>query len=76
MSPNTPLERVEAVGGRTLVLLTRRYRRLPDISGRTYVEPSQPMRIKQFDITNPDGIRAAYELGLRDGASFSRAIGH
>lgn len=74
--PVAPLEPVEAKGGRTLVLLTRRYRRLPDIPGRTYVQPSQPMRIKQFDITNPDGIRAAYELGLRDGASFSRAIGH
>ena len=74
--PVAPLEPVEAAGGRTLVLLTRRYRRLPDIPGRTYVQPSEPMRIKQFDITNPDGIRAAYELGLRDGASFARAIGH
>jgi predicted acylesterase/phospholipase RssA len=74
--PVAPLEGVEAKGGRTLVLLTRRYRRLPDIPGRTYVQPSVPMRIKQFDITNPDGIRAAYELGLRDGAAFSRAISH
>jgi hypothetical protein len=44
---------VEARGGRTLALLTRRYRRLPG------VQPSAPMRIKQFDITNPGGIRAA-----------------
>jgi predicted acylesterase/phospholipase RssA len=75
-APVAPLEGVETKGGRTLVLLTRQYRRLPDIPGRTYVQPSQPMRIRQFDITNPDGIRAAYELGLSDGASFSRAIGH
>lgn len=74
--PVAPLEPVEAAGGRTLVLLTRRYRRLPDIPGRTYVQPSEPMRIKQFDITNPAGILAAYQLGLRDGASFARAIAH
>lgn len=74
--PIAPLEPVEAAGGRTLVLLTRRYRRFPEVSGRTYVQPSVPMRIKQFDITNPGGIQAAYELGLRDGASFSRDFGN
>jgi predicted acylesterase/phospholipase RssA len=74
--PVTPLEPVEAAGGRTLVLLTRRYRHFPEVSGRTYVQPSEPMRSKQFDITNPGKIRGAYELGLRDGAAFARSIGH
>ena len=74
--PVAPLEPVEAARGRTLVLLTRRYRRFPEVSGRTYVQPSEPMRIKQFDITNPHGIQAAYELGLRDGAAFSRDFGN
>jgi hypothetical protein len=74
--PVEPLEPIEAAGGRTLVLLTRRYRHIPEIPGRTYVQPSEPMRIKQFDITNPGGIRAAFELGLSDGAELSRSIGH
>ena len=74
--PVAPLEPIEAAGGRTLVLLTRRYRHIPQVPGRTYVQPSEPMRIKQFDITNPSGIRAAYELGLSDGAAFARSFGH
>jgi predicted acylesterase/phospholipase RssA len=70
--PVLPLEPIEAAGGRTLVLLTRNYRRLPKIPGRTYVQPSRPVRVKQFDLTNPDGIREAHELGLVDGAAFAR----
>ena len=71
-----PLEPVEAAGGRTLVLLTRRYRTLPAVENRTYIQPSEPIGIGQFEIGDPDGIRAAYELGLRDGAAFaSDAVG-
>ena len=70
--PVLPLEPVEAAGGRTLVLLTRNYRRLPEIAGRTYVQPSRRIDVKQFDLRNPAGIRAAYELGLVDGAAFAR----
>lgn len=69
--PVAPLEPLEARGGRTLVLLTRRYKRLPEIPGRTYVQPSEPVPIKQFDITNADGFRRAYELGLKDGKAFA-----
>ena len=29
----------------------------------------------QFDITDPDGIRGAYELGLKDGEAFARRMG-
>jgi hypothetical protein len=74
--PIAPLVPVESAGGRTLVLLTRRYRRLPEIAGRTYVQPSGRIDVKQFDLTNPDGIRAAYELGLTDGADFARRHGN
>ena len=72
--PVAPLEPIEAAGGRTLVLLTRRYQRLPQVRGRTYVQPSEPIRVKQFDVTDPDGIRAAYQLGLRDGAAFAASF--
>jgi hypothetical protein len=72
--PVEPLAEVERAGGRSLVLLTRLYRNVPDIRGRTYVQPSQTLPIKQFDITNPDGIRFAYELGRADGARFAATI--
>lgn len=71
--PVAPLAEVEQQGGRTLVLLTRRYKKIPQIHGRRYIQPSEPIAVKQFDITNPDGIRRAYELGLKDGAAFARA---
>jgi predicted patatin/cPLA2 family phospholipase len=73
--PVEPLKPVESAGGRTLVLLTRLYRHMPDAAGRTYVQPSRKIELSQFDITNPDGIRAAYELGLRDGNAFAASLG-
>ncbi len=69
--PVEPLEPVEAAGGRTLVLLTRTYRRVPKVPGRTYVQPSRPIGAKQFDVTHPAAIRHAYELGLQDGQAFA-----
>ena len=72
--PIEPLAPVEAAGGRTLVLLTRVYDRLPQINGRTYVQPSRRIAVKQFDVRNPDGIRTAYELGLTDGATFAAEV--
>ncbi|HZH12143.1 MAG TPA: patatin-like phospholipase family protein [Microvirga sp.] len=75
--PAEPLLPVEAQGGRTLVILSRLYRTFPQVKGRTYIQPSEPVPIGQFDITNPDGIRRAYELGLRDGEDFvKRAASH
>lgn len=73
--PVKPLEPIEAAGGRTLVLLTRVYQSIPVVSGRTYVQPSRKIDVKQFDIRNPDGIRNAFELGLKDGAAFAVSLG-
>lgn len=72
--PVEPLLPVEAGGGQTLVLLTRRYENLPKVANRTYVQPSQKINVSQFDITNPDGIRDAFELGLKDGDAFAHAL--
>ena len=69
--PVEPLAAVEARGGRTLVLLTRRYRALPGIPHRTYVQPTHPIPIGQFDITKPEAIREAYAMGMADGAAFA-----
>jgi hypothetical protein len=30
--------------------------------------------VGQFDIRNPDGIRNAYELGLKDGDTFATSL--
>lgn len=74
--PVAPLEPIEAAGGRTLVLLTRVYKTIPAVKGRTYVQPSQKVDVGQFDITNPHGIRNAFELGFRDGEAFAVSHGH
>ncbi|KAA2236238.1 patatin-like phospholipase family protein [Salinarimonas soli] len=71
--PVEPLRDIEAAGGRTLVLLTRRYKAVPLVRHRTYVQPSRPIPVGQFDVTNPEGVRAAYRLGREDGAAFVSA---
>ena len=70
--PIEPLRPVEERGGKTLVILSRLYKAFPLIPGRTYVQPSEKVPVGQFDITNPAGIRKAYELGLRDGEAFAQ----
>lgn len=72
--PVDPVVPIEAAGGRTLVLLTRRYSRIPAVKGRTYAQPSEKIPVSQFDLTNPEGITAAYRLGLKDGAEFVKRM--
>lgn len=72
--PVEPLVEIEARGGRTLVLLTRRYGRHPQVRGRTYVQPSRKIAVGQFDLTKPQAIAEAYALGLADGAAFAESM--
>lgn len=72
--PVGPIEAIEQAGGTTLVLLTRVYRNIPSVKGRTYVQPSQKIGVSQFDVTNPQGIRDAFELGLKDGTRFATSL--
>ena len=67
-----PVEAVEPARS-TLVLLTRRYRpsELPRVPGRVYVQPSEPIPIETWDYASPDGVRAAFALGARDGLAFA-----
>ena len=69
---NVPVAALDArtAPERTLVLLTRRYPTLP--SQRAYVQPSQPIPIRKFDYTWPQGLQDAYDLGRRDGETFVR----
>jgi len=74
---NPPLMRlgaVEAAGGRTLVLSTRSAKPLESTDLRTVVRPSRPVKVNKFSVTDADGLREAYELGLIDGEAFARKI--
>jgi len=71
-APKPPVEAVEPARS-TLVLLTRRYppSELPRVPGRVYVQPSEPIPIETWDYASPDGVRAAFALGARDGIAFA-----
>jgi hypothetical protein len=57
--------------GRTLVLLSRGYGRMPAArSDRVYFGPSEPLRISKWDYTSPDALQRVYDLGRRDGEAF------
>lgn len=73
IADNVPAAAVHADDGPTLVLLTRRYARLPRHPGRVYVQPSAPVAVSAWDYTDPAGIQAAFDLGRRDGDAFARA---
>ena len=74
---NPPLDRIAAVesaGGRTLVLTTRAGRAMPEVANRTVVRPSVPILTSRFAVTDAAAIRAAYELGVRDGEAFAASL--
>ena len=72
--PLIRLQETEAKGGRTLLLTTRYGRVPPAAPNRIIVSPSQPITVNNFTIRDPDGLRHAYELGLRDGEAFAKAL--
>lgn len=73
-APAWALAEMEAAGEQTLVLLTRPFAEVPQVANRTYVRPSQVIPVSQFTIRNWEGIRFAYELGVRDGEDFLRTM--
>jgi predicted patatin/cPLA2 family phospholipase len=72
---NVPVCALDDDPGATLVMLTRRYAALPDISGRTYVQPSATIPVDAWNYTSPEGIQSAYDLGRSDGEEFVKALG-
>jgi predicted acylesterase/phospholipase RssA len=62
---NTPRQNI-------LIFLTRNYSqdKIPNIKGRTYVQPSSPIPIKKWDYTNPEGIQKTFDLGRKDAEYF------
>lgn len=73
-APAWALAEMESAGEQTLVLLTRPFAEVPQVMNRTYVRPSQVIPVSQFTIRNWEGIRFAYELGVRDGEDFLRTM--
>jgi predicted acylesterase/phospholipase RssA len=70
IADNVPVAGLGDAAGTTLVLLARRYRRLPAHPSRVYVQPSTEVPVSSWDYTNPAGLQAAYDLGRRDGEAF------
>jgi len=56
--------------GETLVLLTRQFKKLPAIPGRTYLQPSQQIPGAALDYTNDTALQATFDLGRRDAEAF------
>jgi len=72
MIDNVPAFLADERSGETLVLLSKRYSRdLPDIPGRTYVQPSAAIRMDKFDYANPDGLQEVFDLGAADGRAYA-----
>jgi predicted acylesterase/phospholipase RssA len=68
---NVPAHLADGREGRTLVLLSKKYRQpLPEPGARVYAQPSEAITIDKFDYANPDSLQVVYDLGLRDGAAF------
>nr|WP_321358878.1 patatin-like phospholipase family protein [uncultured Hyphomonas sp.] len=52
--------------GCTLILLTRRYKRLPEVPSRVYLHPSEETPADKIDFTDPSKLRRTWELGAQD----------
>ena len=68
---NVPIDGVAQTQGNTLVLLTRRFAKLPEVAGRIYAQPSQPISVGTWDYTNDAALQSAFDLGRRDGEAFA-----
>lgn len=71
---NVPTDGVSDNHGDTLVLLTRQFTKLPEIPGRTYIQPSQPIPVVAWDYTNLAALQSTFDLGRRDGEYFCSSL--
>lgn len=74
---NVPVDAADAEGATTLVLVTRRYPRHPDVfelGGRVYVQPSRRVAASSWDYTAPDAYEETWRQGREDGAAFVRGV--
>jgi hypothetical protein len=63
IADNVPVDALREAPGRTLVLLTRRYRHLPVHESRVYVQPSISVPVSSWDYTNLPACGPLHDLG-------------
>lgn len=68
MADKAPLPQPDE--GRTLVLLSSRYRNLPASSRRVYVQPSREVAADKIDFEDPDKVGQTWQQGERDAQSW------
>ncbi|QFU09801.1 Patatin-like phospholipase [Rhodobacteraceae bacterium THAF1] len=68
MADQAPLPKDDA--GRTLILLTKRFRNLPQEDRLTYVQPSEEVPADKIDFTDPDKLRETWAIGEEDARRF------
>ena len=61
--------------GKTLILLTRKYRNTPEQPDRLYVAPSGETPADKIDFTDKEAIEETWRLGREDGQAFLRRHG-
>lgn len=74
---NVPVHAVDPLGGRTLVLTTRRYPRHAPVfvrHGRVYAQPSRKVAAAPWDYTSPADYEATWLQGRGDGEAFLRGL--
>ena len=74
MIDNVPVHGIEPYPGPTLVLLSRPYKKLPQMRNRIYVQPSRKVEIDSWDYTSPDKVQKTFELGQQDGNRFLQGL--
>lgn len=67
---NVPSGILTEVRGKTLILLTRQFKQLPDIAGKIYVQPSRPIPAAALDYTNDAALQSTFDLGRHDAGAF------
>ncbi len=73
---NVPAHLADGRSGKTLVLLSKRYRHpLPKEGVRTYVQPSRAITLDKFNYADPVALQAVYDLGFEDGGRWASAHG-
>ncbi len=74
---NVPVDLTQDKTGKTLVLLSKRYRdALPQVPGRVYVQPGRPIAIDKFDYASPEKLLQTYRQGEQDGQDFVSGLAH
>ena len=74
MVDNVPLHGIKQGSGKTLVMLSRPYAKLPSTKGTDYVAPRSTVSVSSWDYTSPNLVLATYEQGKRDALQYLKEM--